>query len=274
MATNDNKAARLMTALVQFKWGNTPTISRYAGSNSDLTVTSFLYSSCPALEITTQTIAGDLADQTWEVIMPPLTPLDVMINSLHPPTEIRVAECDPLDPDATYKLWYTGLIERTIFNPLGNPGLVKVQFQGHRVKFNASLGIMGASTCQWTFGDENGSPCGFPLSTIRQSGPVSLVLNNTLTVTGITAPLKGKWIFGEARYDGLSLRIRDVSYSGGSAVFVFDRDVPPWWLGKTVLCTPGCDKRPNTCEQDYNNIRRFMGFGLRMPTSNRTIYAG
>ena len=56
--------------------------------------------------------------------------------------------------------------------------------------------------------------------------------------------------------------------SGQPESFVLVDAMPPSWDGATVVVLPGCDRRPDTCENVHDNIKNFNGIGKAIPAYN------
>jgi hypothetical protein len=274
----DTAAARIVVPLVSFFWGDDPVHhARYVGMADDFITDDeepLTYHSLTKMEVKPVVSGGTIGDSPnetpYRLTMAKVPPLDLLVAEPHAPVGCTIELMDPLDPP-TRRVEYTGFVELPAEDPDGRPGLVQFSGLGWRSRFTMSLGILVAETCQNIFGNEGGSPCKYNLALIRQTGTVTGITRNEVTIAGVTAPPpQGMWPFGELYYDGLGMEIRNAVAVTGGTKFSLERQPPIGWVGKTIRCTPGCDRRLNTCRTVYNNEGRFNGTAVVMPNQDRT----
>ncbi|HEV7299694.1 MAG TPA: hypothetical protein VGN72_10045 [Tepidisphaeraceae bacterium] len=270
----DTRSASIVVQLLTFIWGPGPQEQRYVGMADDLPIPDYgNFASLTKMEITPKAITGGISDEPWDVLMAAVHPIDRAAREPHATITCRVEEVDPFDLTTRRLLW-SGYVENVTTNPDGQPGLVRFQIHGQKAKLPVALGILINRHCQNPFGDEQGSPCKFPLATVRQTGTITAIEGNEVTVVGATAvPAKGMWREGSVSYDGLELKIEDAvgGVDESYTVFKLECDAPANWFSKEVVCTPGCDGLLTTC-RIYENELRFNGLGIRMSKVDRTRY--
>jgi hypothetical protein len=255
-------AASKSAILVTFTWGDA-SVARYNSTSEDVTIGSDVYTSAPEIEVTTGRLQGSPKDEPWLVRMrtdrPPF--LTLCRPYAHAPIRCTIAEVDPSD-DTTLTVRWVGTVIGTLKNQPNKPGLVNATVAGWRALLQYPLGIECTTQCAWTFGDQN---CCVDLTAIRQTGTVTAITGNLVTITGLTYVRANYFRYGSVLFDGLAMRIID--YDGGAGTFhLVTKLPPPEWMGQTVTVTPGCDRLidgTNGC-RSRNNEQRFCGLGVKM----------
>jgi uncharacterized phage protein (TIGR02218 family) len=152
---------------------------------------------------------------------------------------------------------------RAVRNADGRKGLVRLEFNTSKARLGMPLGISATPECSWALGDGN---CQATVTT--ENATITAISRSTITVAdvGVTGKAAGYWRRGYVTRNGLSIGIRDWTVSTGNLKLV--REPPAAWAGQAIVVTPGCDKRPTTCDTRFSNLERFGGFGIAIPARN------
>lgn len=267
----DTAAASLQILLVSFHWG-VSNVARYNRGTTNLLIGGETYYAEPTLTFRFDNpLSGGTDDSPMSLQMmmtkPPFTTL--CLPYTHAAVKVLVEFFSPSDGEK-YEV-FSGRIGRIKVKPGGVQGLASAKVVGTKARLNATLGIPALSSCVHKFGDENQSRCGVPLDAKRVNGTITAVsyngIMNAISVSGLPAGdySNTRWNRGYIEYDGLRITIRR-SYGTG-VYYELKMQPPPYWLGKLVTLTPGCDKTLATCRY-WQNESQFLAPGFAMPNRN------
>jgi hypothetical protein len=261
----DGNAEVSLVTLVTFKSGaSLATIARYTTCTNPVVDGAETFSSEPSIEVTMGEQGGGTEDIPVKLRMLIRPPLDTLTSQRsHSPVQVTIEEADPTDLTTRRKLW-GGVVQLSTRNLNGQTGIVEIEIAGWRHYLNIlSNAWLADTSCNNVFGDVI---CGKDLSTIRETATIASIDGNQVTLTGLTTTATaGYWRFGYLAYDGLQVMVRE--YTTGSTVTLL-KTPPASWVGQTVTCTPGCDKRLDTCRNRWDREARFTGFGFKLPAYN------
>lgn len=254
--------AKKLAILATFTWGDSH-VAQYNSTSEDITLGEVTYHACNEMAVTAAKSLGGPADAPWTISMfanrPPF--LTLCRPFAHAPITCLITECDPSDETSIYPRW-KGVVVGTLKNANQKAGIVSATISGWRSLLQFPLGIETTTQCAWTFGDSN---CCIDLPSIRQTGHITAITGNTITVTGLVYPRDNYWRYGSAMVDGLAMKI--VDYDGGAGIFkLIPKLPPPEWLDVDAVFTPGCDHLvdgSNGCRK-WSNEQRFCGLGVKM----------
>ncbi len=195
-----------------------------------------------------------------------------------PRVECVVEEVDPLDTVGTTRVVRARgtLIEDA---PVAGTDLIEARFAGVKRRLEVALGLLADPSCNNAFGDAR---CGRALADYtfadkvtevsgwRVSAPV---LATTPTVNGKT--LSASWArFGRAVRGGLSIPIDDHLSGADADTVVLRYEPPPSWLDAHVDFIAGCNKSADACDNAFDNLEQFAGYGVAIPPENPLIRTG
>jgi hypothetical protein len=219
------------------------------------------------MEITAEAQHGGVRDAAHTILMPMLYPLDKLCRPYAwPKVYVTIEEYDVATGDRQVK--FAGTIFKTLANPDGKPGLVKVTVTGWKALIGFSLNMLATSTCQWNLGDQT---CCVPVAELRQTRTIAQVQNRIIAIDSpldVPAGDDGYFEFGYATFDTLNIQILRRKTS---TTFEMRYLPPPEWEGQDVEFTPGCDQTITVCRSRWNNERRFGGCGIAIPGVNALI---
>lgn len=255
----DSKAASQIATLIEFKYGSTPTIYRYARWTADVTFKGNVYSAVPALEVNYGKQHGGTQDVPAVVKMSKIEPAASM-STAFPVVKVTIWEVQPGN-DNTAELTWGGTISRVRFNSSGNPEVLEFDVAGKKSRLNVPLGIVIGNGCWATFG---GTGCFKDLTPLKQNGVVSSISGQKIVIAGFSTA-QGKetyWRQGSVEFDTLALSI--YKHLPLESAFLLVKPPPAYWVGKTVVVSPGCDHSINDC-RFWDNEEFFGGIGGDMP---------
>lgn len=165
---------------------------------------------------------------------------------------------------------FDGKLASAVRNPSGRSDILKLNCVTAKAECRRSCGIESSNTCSHTFGDPK--TCGVDLAPLKENGTITIISKNLVTITGLSAHADRYWHKGSIEADGVEIKIRE--WVSGTS-FILAKLVPIEWedtvLGfgsKAVVVTPGCDKRPETCEFTWNNLSEILPIGFAVPDYN------
>jgi len=165
---------------------------------------------------------------------------------------------------------FDGRVTSATRNPGGRQDILKLQAITAKSEAMRACGIIASNGCEWTFGDPK--TCTVDLVPLRETGTITAIDRNFVTITGLAAHADRYWHKGYIEADGVRIKVRE--WISGTA-FILSKLVPKDWeetvLGngfKTIVVTPGCDKRPETCKNTWNNEPNNMTIGIAIPAYN------
>lgn len=143
--------------------------------------------------------------------------------------------------------------------------MFKAEVRGLSHYLNQPNGRLYQFNCDVDLGS---SKCGVNLSGYTSTGTISAVLESRLiTVTGaITSAItdfytRGKLTWTSGNNIGKSIEVKYHSKIGGICnLEIWQSTVHPMLVGDTFSIHAGCDKRPNTCKDKFNNFINYRGF--------------
>jgi len=253
--------------LVTFKWGATPTYTRYTTWDSDLVLSDGTFTSEILMEAETNGAqAGGVTDTPWNIRIPLTCDPATLVSRPYPAAQIycRIEECNPIVPTERRTLFY-GVASRGTQNKGGAKKLVQIEVAGIKQLLQFSSGIAADQQCAWALGDAN-CCVNLGLSSaggLAQTVTISSLSGSVIGLSSISTPVGDStyWSFGSITVDNLPIMIR--SFAG--LIFQMEELVPPEWNGSTGVIVPGCDKFSLTCQDRFNNLERFCGAGIAIP---------
>jgi len=272
MADIDTKPAIDYTVLVEFSWGNTPTVARYARWEDDIVTGGDTFTSHPELDVEIPEQQGGFDEEAAKITTrTTISPLDELVTGHpHAPVTVTIYQYNVTDDAAV--ILFKGKISRVTKNPSGRPSLVRVEAINVKSQVKGvSLGISANTTCSWRFGD---AQCQFNVAGEQVTATVDAGSGGTMTLqTSGHSPgspdfSDARWRRGYVELDGNRIMIRE---STGSGDFKLATTIPPSWEGETVTLVPGCDKNISTCRDVWDNEEHFGGFGIAIPARNPLI---
>jgi hypothetical protein len=255
-----------LQACLTLQWGDPVKTARYVRWETDLDTPLGIFVAAPELEIITGRQHGGMADvPATFVIDPRRAPMDKLLRPYEFATVYAaVGECDATRFGDTYREWFAGEVGKTVENKHGKKRLCEGTVMGHKGALAVPLGLPCLPTCANRLGD---TMCAVDLGPYTHSALVASVEGFTVQVTpGMVYPSPGYYVWGEAKFDALSIMIVQDS----AELLTLMRRPPPEWAGNDITVVAGCNKRhddPNGCPK-FNNLEHFMGLGVRMPAHN------
>jgi len=134
------------------------------------------------------------------------------------------------------------------------------ELRGLMQALQQTRGRIHSKRCDADLGDTR---CGFDLSTRTQSGVVTAVASRrSFAVNGITDDVfnGGLVTWTSGLNSGLQKEVKIWSGSPADTVELFDAMYFNIQVGDTFTMSVGCDKTPETCIAQFNNIVNFRGF--------------
>jgi uncharacterized phage protein (TIGR02218 family) len=247
--------------LFEFSYGDPLTFHRWARWASDVVADGNTYASLPTIEFDGGEQHGGSEDVKTYVTMPAnVQPAPKFDGQRWGPTTVRIYECDPADVAGTLRTKYAGTIAFSRKNADGRSGVMKFELAGRKSRLDVPLGIIASSSCQNVFGQR---PCNINLTPLRQTGTITAIEGTVITVTGAAAGNSvGHFDHGEVTVNGYGIKIVRMLAANR---FDLGRQPPREWLAATGTFTPGCDFTLETCQNRWNNVSQFTGFGLKAP---------
>lgn len=258
---------------VRFSYGSPVTYVRYTDWDSDVAhpteALNPTYTSMVGMNVKLPKYSGLFKEQPCGIAVPANTFTNAL-SSGEPWPEVKVLIHElNLDPDETVgRLLYlfSGTVRRTIRNFRGNPDSVQIECENIKSAMTVALGIIATQHCNRNFGSLKGcDPSGavIGLAALKETGTLTAISGNTVTITGTTSPRDRYWHRGYVEYLGLRITIREWTNTA-TTTFYLVKPPPADWLGKSVTVAPGCDKTRGTCIL-WNNESHFNGPGYAMP---------
>lgn len=267
----DTDPAAMQVVLVTFSWGSSPTVTRYNSGPTDLTFNGNVFLSEPTLTFGFDNAkTGGTEDSPITVTMnmkrAPYTTLCLPYR--HATVDVLIETASPEDETSRYEV-FSGRVSKMRVTP-NSDGLARATIKGLKSRLNATIGIPATSSCVHQFGNENLSRCGVTLADKRVTATVTAVgatgIINLIQVSGFSGDSSNiRWNRGYVQVNGLRITIR-ASYNDG-AFFELKRQPPPYWVGQSIIFTPGCDKTLATCRYWLNELH-FLAPGYAMPDRN------
>lgn len=261
MAQNDLdvKNTAFYVNLVTFTWGDS-SVQRYTSGVRSITddSTGQAFAALPAMKIDFSTQNGGGEDKPITILMPPVHPIDKhLLGTAFAPVTVKVEEMDVRDQN-TKRTLFLGFISKVLANKNGKADQSEVTVAGLKSLLRAPLGIPACNTCVWKFGDKN---CKIPLGPLKIASTVSSV-TGSLIVVAEASKAPPYFFRGYVTVDGLSLMVRE-HQSNQNLLLV--EPAPVAWASQACILTPGCDKTTTDCNDKWNNIQNFGGFGIGIP---------
>jgi len=258
---------------VTFSYGDPITYVRYTDWDSDvvhpLLTPDTTYTSMTGMNVKLPKYSGLFKEAPCGIALP-ANAFSNALSSGEPWPEVTVSiEELNLDPDETVgRMLYLfkGTVRRTIQNYRGNPDSVQVECENIKSGMTVALGIIATQHCNRNFGSLKGCDPGgavIGLSALLETGTLTAINGNTVTITGTTSPRNRYWHRGYVEYLGLRIVIREW-VNTATTTFELVKPPPAAWLNKSVTVAPGCDKTRGTCIL-WNNENHFNGPGYAMP---------
>lgn len=261
----DTPAANSVATLVELTWG-TSNVARYAAWPSSVVFDGNTFESLPAMEVDYGKRDAGTKDNPSTIKVREVTPFSEM-RTTHAQVSVTVWEIIPGDDDSAY-IKAKGTISSVDFNYNENAGLVLATISGPKGRLASSLSLRLSRFCPWTFGTR---PCGVNLEALKETGTISAISGQKITVSGLTTLTDpGWWTDGEVRYDGLGISIFE--QSGNDPEFYLNKPPPADWVGKSVTFYPGCDGLIESCRHPRRNQEsKFGGIGIKIPDRDPRI---
>lgn len=265
----DSDTAKSQTFLVVFSWD--VQVARYTSYSSVLTVSSVDYTSVPTMELDfIGFTAQPEADKVKIKIPITFSPIDTLyLGNAHAIVSCEVYEINPEDLTSN-RLLIQGKITDLINNINNTVGLSEITVSDDIIFADMPLGIAANTTCSWTFGDENNSPCGIDITALRDATTISTISGFVIT-TPLTPATSDYYLRGYVEKDSVRIGIKDAT---NGDVTLSQSPPASWEAGNSIVLVPGCDKQQTTCINKWNNEIEFMGFGVAMPNYNPLLEKG
>jgi hypothetical protein len=267
--TLDSNTAKAQAFLAVFAWDIQ--VARYTSYSSALTISSISYTSVPEMEIDFDGfLARPEPDRLTIKIPKTYSPADTLSTGRpHAMVRCHVYEVNPEDT-TSMRLLMQGVVTGITNDSNGTSGITEITIQDDLVFTDMALGIGCGTTCVWSFGDENDSPCGIALAPLKVSAGITSISGLVLE-TSATPATADYYLRGRVEKDGVRINIRKAV--DGTLTLV---QYPPssWEVGNTITLVPGCDKQLTTCRTKWDNESQFCGLGLNMPNYNPIFEGG
>ena len=269
----------------------------------------------PAISVDLPKQSGTLAEESCTIDLPRENNLHPGVATIAellssprscPPIRVRIINLIESGPeDVTPVYLYEGVDDRTVRNPDGQEGIVKLTIiPDYRYQIgDISLGMRADPTCGHVYG---GLGCWHPdvdkfmvpgdyglpakvhkinvtlsVNPIYSGRQVQVFVDPSLhpgaTYLQITQRPKNWWKRAFLERDGLRISIADWRWNNtlntGTDIFILNR-IPPadWHLGKAVL-HPGCTRTAAACAERLNT-GTFGGYGNGIPAYNPVLEIG
>lgn len=259
--------------LVELRYGKVddPTFARYTDWNQNVVgPDAEEYTATPAMEVKVAPISGTLRERPSSVTLP-LDDLTERISNgfVFSPIFIKVTEAIVRGLEVEYLVHFIGRAVSYTRNDDGRRNRVKLNCENWKSLLSMPAGIPATHQCIWgAVGDHN---CKADIEPHIAPGLVASIENTLATITGLPPhnddPTERFWHNGFVEFEGATIRIRDWHNSSPN-IFQLQQRMPSEWEGEFVTVTPGCDYRIGTCDGRWNNVERFMGFGIGIPSFN------
>jgi hypothetical protein len=171
---------------------------------------------------------------------------------------VGIREFVPSDVSNTIRNLFFGQVTKVHANRNGRSGMRTLTVSDIKAGLDVPLGVSATTTCAWTFGDKS---CCKDISSLASLRQITIGAQNAVTLSGSAPGREDYFHRGYLEFDGCRIMVRSANYLSLTLV----RTPPPEWQGMIVRCMPGCDKSSTCCDEKWNNINRFGGFGFHMP---------
>ena len=275
--------------LVRFHYGaeGSKTVKRFTDKTEDWDIIGPLddsvstYESVPDMRVDLGARTGGLDEDGVSISMPRTDAFIVRLSNgePHAPTKVVISEViTDLGATEVYTR-FRGEVGQVEANFQGRKERVSIEVENWKTTaLNHRAGIQVNQRCERGFG----APGCFlgdkvnpqvNIETIKETGTITLVEQDRVTVSGISTNPKDKTFKrGWIRKDGLSIGIR--IWKEGSTTFWLREAPPDDWDGTTVEVIPGCDHRYKTCNKVYKNRKRYLALGRMVPGHNPVFHNG
>ena len=230
---------------------------------------------CPTLSVTLAPYSGAFENRTSEIEFDYVSTglsFGLSVTSGRAFAPIRVVVWQLIKNPTSDKLrkLFVGNVVSATRNPGGKQGILSLACASVKTRTQRECGIVSNNQCEWTFGDPK--TCTVNISALVESGLITSITRNVVTITGLSAHVDRYWHKGYVEIDDVRVSIRE--WISGTS-FILNSLVPIQWE-ETVIAsgsiavsvTPGCDLRPNTCRGVWNNLPNIMNIGVAVPTYN------
>ena len=245
--------------LLEFYYASPEVRHRYVIAEEDLTFGGNVYTALPTAEVKLPKINGSVEATSASIKMEELAFLTNLRSTWHNVT-VEISEVIPEDDTSVYKL-YKGEIQSSKFNVNGNTKVVELTIAGAKRRLEGTVSLPLMRFCPWTFGLDAPGPCKYDREANKDTGTISVVSGNQITVTGNSVNNPSLFRSGSIRKDGLEISINSQESLG---VFVLTKPCPAAWEGASIDILPGCTKEHSVCvERDQEQW--FGGMGQAIP---------
>lgn len=258
---------QLSVLTVRFDFGTQ--VLRFCDAAEDFVADGNTYTSDVNLRFEAPERSGLLEEDDGELFMSSVwTFLQQSVDGrAFPPLTIEVVEYVmssqiPATPAADVLYHYRGKVAVSEINPDGEEGVCKLTSTNPKQRTEKSLDSLALERCRNDFGSMK--VCQFDRDAVIQTGTMTVIDRNTVTITGIPSQINGWFQDGYVEYQGLRIKIRD--WRSGDT-FVLTQIPPISWeesLPITVDVAPGCDKSRGNCNV-FNQNSVFRGIGIDIP---------
>jgi hypothetical protein len=234
--------------------------------------------SIPGMRVRIPTFTGTLEEQPLRVTLKRgvSTFLDALCTGVAAPAiraQARLIFVGAGPGALPLETYYMGeyRLAKGIRNPDKEQGLIALEFLSAKARLNVPLGFPCQPQYPWTLGDKS---C---LATVvEETDEIVAIDRLRVTINGVTLTTDGsvQWQRGVVSFEGLSIGIRSWGGYDGSPVpleFELVRFPPASWLNEIVTFRSGCRKTPTDCADFYNNIERFGGSGIKIPSHHPVL---
>ena len=254
--------------LVTLTYGGTPTVQRYCTGTDDVVDGSETFTVVAKMSVKSAELSGSAVEKPWEIVAPDtLAPFDEMFPiSSWEKIQVKIEECDPLNPSNTRRVIWYGRIGNIKKDPNNKKGYIRAKVDGIKASLKIRSGTPALIYCVNSFGDTR---CTFNRSTFELTGTVTSV---DVGAKQVVCSLGGSnpddhYKSGSIEVDGRSITIRK-QVAGSPGTFKLYDTPPASWATKACTVQVGCNKKLKTCQDVWANEANYNGLGISMPYRN------
>lgn len=179
--------------------------------------------------------------------------------------EVLVDKLNDVDNDAAVIQWDQGKCPLAQVNPQGSAASVEWTILNPKNTADSIMPLACEDSCINRFG--SGKVCEFDIATNTQAGTVTAIVDNVLTIQGLTTVPLEWWPRGAVTLEGV--RIEIVDFDGGNEFTLMQLPPIDWeeTLPLAVSVEPGCNLLRSNCSM-FDQLENFNGLGIRMERRN------
>lgn len=252
-----NKSA---VSLVEFQYGDPadPVYARYTDDTKDTPFAGNTFFSMPEMETRLPPTNGVFKEKELAVALP-TDDFAEMISDGSPVSQVWVRVWEVITGEPTRLVWY-GKCSRAIRNFQGRRHKTLVEALNVKSQMDVALGVQANHQCFHIF-----TKRGCRVVAPPEPGVITVLANNVVTITGLSAHVNSYWHRGYLWYQGIQISIR--LWTSGTS-FQLVRRPPASWLNAAVVVYPGCDRTIEICRTVWNNEQNFAGIGYAIVNRN------